>query len=234
MGGDGSGAGAALPPAVPAATVVVVRDGPAGVEALMLRRASAGAFGGMWVFPGGKVDPGDADPTRPDDELAAARRAAVREAEEEAGLVLEPDDLVPLSHWTPPPVQPRRFATWFFLADAADAEVVVDGHEIEEHEWLRPAEVLERRDGGAMELAPPTWVTLRTVGASATVADLLAAARAGDPERFATAMHRVEGGTVATWHGDVAHGGVAADLDRAGGRHRLHMAEGGWVYERTR
>src|SRR4051794_39761278 len=51
-----------LPPPVPAATVVVVRDGPHGIETLMLHRAAAGAFGGMWVFPGGKVDPGDVDP----------------------------------------------------------------------------------------------------------------------------------------------------------------------------
>lgn len=230
--GEGQGdGGGELPPAVPAATVVVVRDGAEGIEALMLHRARAGAFGGMWVFPGGKVDPGDADPDRPGDELAAARRAGVREAEEEAGLVLEPGELVPLSHWMPPPVVPRRFATWFFLADAADAEVAVDGHEIEDHEWLRPHEVLERRDGGAMALAPPTWVTLHTVAAHATVADLLAWARRGEPEHFSTAMHPVDGGQVATWHGDVAyhHG----DLEADGGRHRLLMLDSGWTYERT-
>jgi 8-oxo-dGTP pyrophosphatase MutT (NUDIX family) len=227
---EGAGRGE-LPPPRAAATVVVLRDGAEGIEALMLHRASAGDFGGMWVFPGGKVDPGDRDPARPDDELAAARRAAAREAEEEAGLVLEPDDLVPLSHWTPPPIAPRRFTTWFFLASAADAEVAVDGHEIEEHEWLRPDEVLVRRDGGAMELAPPTWVTLHTVAGHGTVDDLLAWARAGEPEHFATAMHAVEGGRVATWHGDVAHAG--GELDGEGGRHRLLMLDGGWTYERT-
>ena len=40
---------------VPAATVVVVRDGNDGVETLMLRKNSKLAFGGMWVFPGGRI-----------------------------------------------------------------------------------------------------------------------------------------------------------------------------------
>lgn len=43
---------------VPAATVVVLRDGPTGPEVLMLRRHTvSGVLGGAFVFPGGKVDP---------------------------------------------------------------------------------------------------------------------------------------------------------------------------------
>ena len=97
----------------PAATVVPLRDGEDGLEVLLLRRNSRGEFGGMWVFPGGKVDAGDEGP---DGEVAAARRAAVREAQEEAGLVLDEHRLVVLSFWLPPPQAARRFATWFFLA----------------------------------------------------------------------------------------------------------------------
>ena len=46
-------------PAIDAATVVVLRDGDEGLETLMLRRNSKIAFGGMWVFPGGRVDDTD-------------------------------------------------------------------------------------------------------------------------------------------------------------------------------
>lgn len=81
----------ALPPAIPAATLVIFRDTPAGPpELLMVERAKAMAFaGGALVFPGGRVDPGDhalaAVLGSPDDETAA-RIAAIRETIEEAGL----------------------------------------------------------------------------------------------------------------------------------------------------
>ena len=68
---------------IDAATVVLLRDVGAGVECLMLRKNAGQAFGGMWVFPGGKVE--DADGEGPE----SRRRAAVREAFEETGLVLD-------------------------------------------------------------------------------------------------------------------------------------------------
>jgi len=47
----------------PAATVVLLRDGPNGLEAyLHLRPVGMGFAGGLWVFPGGRVDPADRDP----------------------------------------------------------------------------------------------------------------------------------------------------------------------------
>ncbi|HMC15994.1 MAG TPA: MBL fold metallo-hydrolase [Albitalea sp.] len=54
-------AAAARPPR-PAATLVVLRDAPAGPEVLLLLRAERGDHNsGAWVFPGGVVDPGDRD-----------------------------------------------------------------------------------------------------------------------------------------------------------------------------
>lgn len=95
-------------PLRPAATVMLVRDveaGP-GIEVFMLRRTLAAAFaGGMYVFPGGKVD--DADGTAEieavadglDDARASALlalpsgglaywTAAIRECFEEAGVLM--------------------------------------------------------------------------------------------------------------------------------------------------
>lgn len=48
------------PELIPAATVLLLRNGESGVEVLMVRRNSEIAFGGMWVFPGGRVDSTDA------------------------------------------------------------------------------------------------------------------------------------------------------------------------------
>ncbi len=45
-------------PIRPAATVILVRPAASGFEIFMLRRTSGAAFaGGMYVFPGGRVDP---------------------------------------------------------------------------------------------------------------------------------------------------------------------------------
>lgn len=79
-----------LPPAIPAATLIIFREAESGPpELLMVERAKAMVFaGGAMVFPGGRIDPGDhalAELHGGDDELAA-RIAAVRETIEEAGL----------------------------------------------------------------------------------------------------------------------------------------------------
>jgi 8-oxo-dGTP pyrophosphatase MutT (NUDIX family) len=47
----------------PAATLCLLREGPRGLEALLLRRSPrAGFIPGAFVFPGGTVDPEDASP----------------------------------------------------------------------------------------------------------------------------------------------------------------------------
>jgi 8-oxo-dGTP pyrophosphatase MutT (NUDIX family) len=88
-----------IDPAIAAATVVLLRNGPDAPELLLLERHRNTAFaGGAMVFPGGRVDPGDlavvANPTLAsgfadlDPVDAAARVAAARETLEEADVVL--------------------------------------------------------------------------------------------------------------------------------------------------
>jgi 8-oxo-dGTP pyrophosphatase MutT (NUDIX family) len=219
------------PPAIPAATVVLVRDATAGtgIEVLMLHRTSKGSFGGMWVFPGGRVDDDD---RRPDDdgEEPAARRAAVREATEECGLDVAPASIVPFSHWTPPPVTPKRFSTWFFLARVPEGDVVVDGGEILDHRWLSPREVLDRRDRGEVDLAPPTWMTLNTLVDAVDVDDALAQAAARPIVHYETRWCPTDDdGVVAMWAGDAGYD--TSDPSAEGPRHRLWMRATGWTFE---
>ena len=216
---------------VEASTVILVRDTAGGLETLMLRKNSKIAFGGMWVFPGGRVDAGDRHGLPPDDDLAAARRAAVREAHEESALRVGLEEMVPFSHWTPPPISPRRFLTWFFLAGAPGGDVVVDQGEILDHAWMSPAEALERRDAREIELAPPTFVSLFELSRWASVEEALAAARTRSPERFATRISVQEHGPVALWHGDAGYD--EGDAARSGPRHRLSMKAQRWHYERS-
>lgn len=96
----------AVQPVRPAATVIIVRDAPTSFEIFMLRRTSGAAFaGGMYVFPGGRVDGDDhlhkydawrigpsEDQTAQQAALGAEWRgywiAGIRESFEEAGLLL--------------------------------------------------------------------------------------------------------------------------------------------------
>ena len=214
---------------IPAATVVPLRDGPTGLETLMLRRNSKLAFGGMWVFPGGRVDDADG----PGDELAMARRAAVREAEEEAGIVIDAAELVPFSHWTPPQGAPRRFLTWFFLAPVRESvEIVIDMGEIHDHGWLSPLDAMARRDAGEYELAPPTWMTLRRLAASPDVDAALAEARRQAPQRFETRAVMDAGVLSCLWAGDAGYDD--GDPARRGPRRRLVCDPAGWRYEGER
>jgi len=84
--------------ALPAATILLVRDGPDGLEVFMVERHHEIDFAtGALVFPGGKVDPQDSDPsllercvgpeTAGDQELVL-RAAAIRETFEECGVLL--------------------------------------------------------------------------------------------------------------------------------------------------
>ncbi len=218
--------------AVPAATTVLLRDSSQGVETLMLRRNSKLAFaGGMWVFPGGRVDPGDTDPDHPDDEQITARRAAVREAQEESGLILEPDDLVVLSRWCPPPEAPRRFNTWFFVSAApAIHDVEIDGGEIHDHQWIRPSDAIRLRQAGEIDIIPPTWITLQQLAVHANVEDALAAVGAAEPKLFTTKLIKMADGTAVTvWDPDAAYD--TGDLDLPGPRNRLVMATDAWRWE---
>ena len=95
-------------PAVPrpAATVLLLRDGPGGVEVLMTRRSPTASFApGAYVFPGGGIDAADAQahahatrrPTQDDIRLTQAI-AAIRESFEELGVLLaRHEDGTPLS-----------------------------------------------------------------------------------------------------------------------------------------
>ena len=222
---------------IPAATVVLVReadlgdgaahDGDRGLETIMLHKNSKLAFGGMWVFPGGRID--DADRDRATDIEGAARNAAVREAAEEAGLVVDESSLAWISHWVPPAIAPKRFATWFFVAPAPEGAVTIDGGEIHDSAWMSPADALARRDALEIELAPPTWMTLEYLRGFDELDALMADATARAPRLYETQMARGADGLMALWEGDAAYG--QDDADVPGSRYRLHMLEGGWRLE---
>lgn len=219
-------------PADPAATVVLLRDGPTEeLEVLMIHRGVDTAFGGMWAFPGGVIEDDDVPDGTAPDPLPAARRAAARETREEIGLYVDESSLVYWSHWLPPDDSRRRFSTWFFVAVAddshADEHVTVEDAEILDHRWLAPANALAMQASGEALLAPPTFVTLEQLQ---RYGDVASAVDSADPVQFATEIaYAPDGARICLWQGDAGYG--LADPMVQGPRRRLVMDEvAGWRY----
>jgi 8-oxo-dGTP pyrophosphatase MutT (NUDIX family) len=133
-------------PARAASTVIILRDGPGGLETFLLRRATTMEFAPrMHVYPGGRVD--DADYTAPIELTASPDRVtelatrastdtagllalyscAVREVLEETGirlvepaesgrLIIDPNRLPIADHWVTPEMEGLRYDVRFFAA----------------------------------------------------------------------------------------------------------------------
>jgi 8-oxo-dGTP pyrophosphatase MutT (NUDIX family) len=182
----------------PAATTILVREGPLRVYLLQRHRAS-GFMANAYVFPGGKVD----------DDDGTAEIAAIRELFEEAGVLLvaestapdaratwrrrlldgevtftqllaeqrltpRPDALAWWSRWITPSFEPRRFdAHFFFVRLPDDQEATLDQRETVAERWATPDQALAAHTAGEIRLPPPQRRTLAEMNGLATFADLV-------------------------------------------------------------
>jgi 8-oxo-dGTP pyrophosphatase MutT (NUDIX family) len=93
-------------------------------------------------------------------------------------LVLALDLLVPYAHWITPEKLPKRFDTWFFLAEAPPEQLGMhDGKESTDSIWLSPREALAGGDSGRFTLPFPTTRNLIRLGRQPDVASALDHAR---------------------------------------------------------
>jgi glyoxylase-like metal-dependent hydrolase (beta-lactamase superfamily II)/8-oxo-dGTP pyrophosphatase MutT (NUDIX family) len=156
------------------ASVILVRDGPAGLQTYLLHRHARMPFAAsMVVFPGGRVDSTDgADGTDP------LRACAVRETLEETGVRLREGDLVPWAHWITPEIEQRRYDTFFFVAALPAGQVASDiSGETDSADWEAPRSALAAAERGDISLMPPTMSILLELSDVDGVAGLKAAAK---------------------------------------------------------
>lgn len=213
-----------------AATVVLLRDGPQGLEVFLMKRAAqSDVLGGAYVFPGGKVDGADAaaaqalladaahhalvprlgEPDLAADVAAAFYVAAVREAFEECGVQLAAADLFPWVRWITPrqaSLMNKRFDTRFFLAAMPSGQDAAhDNHETTASAWMTPREALTRYWAREFDMAPPQIMSLVHLGRHATAASVLAEARTRLPPTIEPAPFDHEGMRVICYPGDERH-----------------------------
>ena len=156
-------------PALAAAAVAAIRESFEECGVLLARRVGSGA------------------PIAGAEHAAMVERYQVPVAHDTAAwldmlrdedLELACDELVRFAHWITPASRPKRFDTQFFVALAPPDQVAVhDRREAVDAVWLRPADVIAGGDDGRYRLVFATRMNLLRVGASATVADAVAAAR---------------------------------------------------------
>jgi 8-oxo-dGTP pyrophosphatase MutT (NUDIX family) len=231
-----------------AATVVLLRPGVSGPELYLLRRQASMEFaGGMFVFPGGGVDPRDFDHTvawagptpaewaeRLGVEESRARAlvcAAVRETFEESGvllagvsadsviadttgedweadrialeardlamtefldrrgLVLRTDLLGAWSGWLTPVFEPKRYRTWFFVAELPEGQLTRDVSTESDHVvWVPAITAAEQAEAHEILMLPPTYITSLDVAQYADPAAVLAEATNRTVEMFCPAV----------------------------------------------
>jgi len=221
-----------------AATVVLLRDGAAGIEAWLLTRAAAMVFAaGMSVFPGGRVEPADtALPITGGDLDGVAQRfgcdlptarglvgAAVRETFEETGVLLS----VPFADLSGARADVELGRVGFGDLLAANG-LAVDGAAL--HPWARwvtPPNEIRRYDTHFFVAAlPPTAIAQDVTSESSAaawvpVATALEQARTGErglmPPTLTTLTALLEFGTVA----EVLAAAASRDLTPV--RPRVHV-----------
>lgn len=177
------------PTPVPAVSVLPVRDGPDGLEVFVQHRVATMDFvPDAVVFPGGRVDAGDAELGAaldlPAELLADHQRAwsataherlgdgptatrillatALREVEEETGARIDPTHLIPWDDWITPIGGKKRFDVRFFLLPVHGAGRTAEfGHtttEAHRSEWALVEAVEAGAENGSLVLVAPTRI----------------------------------------------------------------------------
>ncbi len=144
------------------AAIILHRTTDRGLEVFLVERsANLRHWGGHWAFPGGAVDPSDAQALADcEAELAGDDRAvlacAARELREEVGIDATADvsRFRPAARLITPLFSTVRFDTTFFFLETREEPMVIEG-ELTQGAWRLPSEALEDWRMGRVKIVPP-------------------------------------------------------------------------------
>ena len=92
-------------------------------------------------------------------------------------LELATEFMTPFAHWITPTFVPKRFDTWFFLAEApADQVALHDGSESVDSVWIGAQQAIDEATAGRRTLVHATLKNLELLAEAKTVAAAIAAA----------------------------------------------------------
>lgn len=100
--------------------------------------------------------------------------ASILDLVEAEDLELATELMTPFAHWITPTFVPKRFDTWFFLADAPEDQVALhDGSESTDSVWIGAQEAIDEAKAGKRTLVHATQKNLELLAEGGTVAGAL-------------------------------------------------------------
>lgn len=100
----------------------------------------------------------------------AKDEASIVDLVEAEDLELATDLMVPFAHWITPVFAPRRFDTWFFLAEAPEDQIALhDGSESVDSVWIGAQQAIDEAAAGRRTLVHATLKNLELLTEGKTV-----------------------------------------------------------------
>ena len=110
------------------------------------------------------------------------------------GLVLRSDLLGVWSGWLTPNFEPRRYRTWFFVADLPEGQRTRDvSSESSEVLWLPAMKAVEEAEADHILMLPPTYMTCLDVGQHSDTDSVLEVAQSRVVDMFTPVVEEVDG-----------------------------------------
>ena len=118
-----------------------------------------------------------------------ARELPMTEFLDRRGLVLRTDLLGAWSGWLTPVFEPKRYRTWFFVAELPEGQRTRDvSSESDKVVWLPAIRAVEQAEAREILMLPPTYVTSLDVSQYAGPQDVIDAAAERRVEMFCPAV----------------------------------------------
>ena len=96
--------------------------------------------------------------------------ATIVDLAETEDLEIATDLMTPFAHWITPTFAPRRFDTWFFLAEAPEDQVALhDGSESVDSVWITPQQAIDEANASKRTLVHATFKNLELLVEGGTV-----------------------------------------------------------------
>ena len=141
--------------------IAAIREAYEETGILLARHADGGAFRGEERAAAAR------------EEIAADRRTFL-DLINELDVRLDLDALTVFARWITPAMMPKRFDTWFYIADAPpDQLALCDGWETVDAEWIAPTEALRLAEAGERTVIFPTRMNLQLLAEASGAADAI-------------------------------------------------------------